>query len=95
MTGPDHPHASLSSSIRVTYLDGEAVMLDLASQRYYEANPTASTILAALHEGTGREGAIDSLVGTFEVDRATATASVDMFIEELRRAGLLTLPTRG
>lgn len=89
MTGPQRPDASLSPSIRVTYLDGEAVLLDLASQRYFEANSTASAILAALHAGAGREGAIDRLVGAFEVDRATATSSVDAFITELRTAGLL------
>jgi hypothetical protein len=93
MTGPEQPHDFLSPSIRVTYLDGEAVLLDLASQRYYEANPTASAILAALHAGTGREGAIDRLVGAFEVDRADATISVDAFINELRTAGLLVPAT--
>lgn len=95
MTDPGHPDASLSSSIRVTYLDGEAVLLDLASQRYYEANPTASAILAALHAGSGREGAIDRLVGAFEVDRAAASMSVDGFIGELRTAGLLRPYTPG
>ena len=89
----------LSDRARLAELHGEAVVLHLASGRYFAANATGAALLRALSapEGATVEGLVDGLVRDHGADRARAAADVAAWLARLREAGLLAgdAPTDG
>ena len=70
-------------------LDGETVLLDLATSRYLVVNGSGTVLLGHLDEGSSRAGLVEALVDEFAVDEATAGRDVDAFVDSLRDLGLL------
>lgn len=70
-------------------LDGEAVLLDLRSGRYFGLNGTGARVWAFLKEGLEREAIAEKLTDEFEVDLERARADVDVFITALMERGLI------
>jgi len=81
----------LSDRARLAELHGEAVVLHLATGRYFAANATGTALLRALTapDGATVEALVDGLVTTHGVDRPRAAADVDAWLTRLRAAGLL------
>jgi len=84
MTPMDIPSDVLSRD-----LDGEAVLLDLRSGRYFGLNGTGARVWALLKDGLERVGIAEALTEEFEVDMDTARADVDAFIAALTERGLI------
>jgi hypothetical protein len=70
-------------------LDGEAVLLDLRSGRYFGLNGTGARVWALLKDGLERTQIADAIVEEFEVDAEIARADVDVFIVALTERGLI------
>jgi Coenzyme PQQ synthesis protein D (PqqD) len=76
--------------VLAAHLEGEAVLLDLDTKRYYRLNATGARIWKALEQGLEPPQIVDALVAEFEVDEATARSEVDRALSDLRARGLVT-----
>lgn len=70
-------------------LDGEAVLLDLRSGKYFGLNGTGARVWALLKDGLERPEIAKVLTEEFEVDEDRARADVDAFIAALMDRGLI------
>lgn len=70
-------------------LDGEAVLLDLRSGKYFGLNGTGARIWACMKEGLDEGHVVQRLVSAFEVDADRARADVEAFIDSLVERGLI------
>lgn len=72
--------------------DGELVALDTQASAYLSGNPTATLLWPALVEGTTHDELVETLVGAFDLDRATAKRDVEAFVTDLEARKLLEEP---
>ena len=72
-------------------LEGEAVLLDLASGCYFGLNAVATRVWVQLHEGTAVDGVIAALTEEFDGDPDEIARDVAALLEELASRGLLVL----
>lgn len=84
MTSMNVPEEVLSRE-----LDGEAVLLDLRSGKYFGLNSTGARVWTSLKDGLERAAIAKVLTEEFEVDAARARADVDAFIAALMDRGLI------
>ena len=70
-------------------VDGEVLLLDLATSTYLATNPTATLLWQRLAAGTTVEQLVAALVDGFGIDGATARTDVDDFLADCRRRSLL------
>lgn len=70
-------------------LDGEAVLLDLASGRYFGLNPTGRRIWELLGECDSLEQVLDRLEGEFEAPRSALATDLVALLEVLERERLV------
>ena len=70
-------------------IDGEVIALDLGSGTYLKGNSAGSLLWKMLASGATRQELVARLVMEFEVEPKHAHADVEMFVGELRSAGLL------
>jgi hypothetical protein len=85
MISKSHP----SANVLAAHLEGEAVLLDLATKRYFRLNATSAAIWRGIEAGKSREEIVTSLLDGFDVDAIVAARAVDASIEDLSRRGLL------
>jgi hypothetical protein len=78
-----------STDVLSAHLEGESVLLDVASKRYFQLNASAAVLWRGLEHGSSLEVLVERLQERFQVDRTTAEASVKKVIETLRENGLL------
>jgi len=89
MRSLDIPEEVLSRDI-----DGEAVLLDLRSGRYFGLNATGARMWALLKDGLELEAAAAGIVDEFDVDVERARADVQAFVDSLVERGLAKVRTR-
>lgn len=70
-------------------LDGEAVLLDLRSGKYFGLNGTGARIWTCMKDGLRKAQIVERLVASFEVDADRARADVEAFIDSLVERGLI------
>jgi len=73
-------------------VEGELVVLDLATSSYLALNRVGAFLWPALVEGASRDGLVAELVSNFVVDDEQAGRDVDEFLAELARRNLLDHP---
>ena len=73
----------------VRELEGEAVLLSLASGNYYSLDSTGLAVWNALTASATVHLAVTALLGELDVDRATLESDVAALVEELRAEGLI------
>jgi len=80
--------AAMTSCGRLTHttlVDGSGVVLDTDSLKVFALNETGALVFAALAEGmTDHDAIVDRIVAAFEVDRDTAAADLDVYLDSLR-----------
>lgn len=86
------PGITVSQDVLTAHLPGEAVLLDMDTKNYYRLNATAAHVWRLLERGAGRAELLASLLETFEVDEATASAELDRLMEALRDRRLVVAP---
>jgi hypothetical protein len=70
-------------------LGGEAVLLDLASGRYFGLNPVGTRIWTLLAEGATVDAVVAALTQEFDGDPAAIARDVDELVAELAARGLV------
>ncbi|GAB3499176.1 coenzyme PQQ synthesis protein D (PqqD) [Amycolatopsis cihanbeyliensis] len=75
--------------VTMTETDYGVVLLDLRSGQYFQLNPTAATVVRILRDGGDVAGAVDAVVGAFDVDRQRAEQDVTALLSDLRDSGVL------
>lgn len=70
-------------------IDGETVVLDVASAVYLATNASGTTLWRSLVEGATRPQLIKLLIDTYGIDEDTAATSVDAFVDACRQRGFL------
>jgi hypothetical protein len=70
-------------------LDGEAVILDLDSGRYFKLNPVGSRIWELIKEHGDISRVRDEVIAEFDVDDDRLAADLDVFVDRLRERGLI------
>ena len=70
-------------------VDGEILLLDVATSTYLSVNQSAALLWQQLHAGTTREELVRALAETYELDDQTAADDVDAFLADCRDRGLL------
>lgn len=83
---------TVSQDVLTAHLPGEAVLLDMDTKNYYRLNATAAHVWKLLERGAGRDEILASLLATFEVDEATASAELERLIEALGERRLVVPP---
>jgi len=83
------PAVRLSADVIFRELDGEAVLLDFASGRYYGLNAVGTRIWTLLAAGQTVDGAIDAVVAEFDAPEEQVARDVDELVTELLSRGLL------
>ena len=86
----EQPTTKIRDDVLAAHLEGEAVLLDLQTKRYYRLNATAARIWKGLEQALEPPQIVDALVDEFAVDAATAQADLDRALEDLRARGLVT-----
>lgn len=71
------------------HLDGEAVLLDLETKRYYRLNATAARIWKGLEQALAPDQIAAALVQEFAVDPTVARTELDRELGDLRANGLV------
>jgi len=87
---PEQAQSRIRDDILTAQLQGEAVLLDLQTKRYYRLNATGAMIWKGLQDLLQSREIVDVLVQEFEVDRATAQAETERTLDDLRAHGLIT-----
>lgn len=88
---------SIPSSITVSQdvifkeIDGESILLDLQSERYFGLNGVGTRMWHLLTESSDTETILTQLLVEFDVDETTLRQDVIHWIAELVKAGLVTV----
>ena len=70
-------------------VEGEAVLLDIASGRYFALNPVGSRIWELCDGTRSAAEVVEAICGEFEVDEDVARADLGEIVDELRAEKLL------
>ena len=87
---PQQAPSRIRDDVLTAQLQGEAVLLDLQTKRYYRLNATGAMIWKGVQDLLDSHAIVDALVREFEVDRATALAGTERTLDDLRAHGLIT-----
>ena len=80
---------SVPGEVLAAHLQGEAVLLHMDTKEYFRLNATAACVWKGLERGLDRQGLVDELCASFEVEPATAAEELDRLLGELRERHLL------
>ena len=78
-----------SDDVLVSHLEGEAVVLDLATKRYVRLNATSARIWKALEAGADVDEIAEILATEFEVSPEEASSAARRHVEELAALDLV------
>ena len=78
---PDH--------VKIRELDGEAVLLNLASEKYFGLDEVGTRMLAALTSGKTVEEACEALLEEYDADPGTLRSDLDRLVTKLLAKGLI------
>ncbi len=70
-------------------IDGEAVIMDLASGHYFSTQHVGCDIWRGIELGASRSAIVRSLASAYAVDQDVATAAVASFVDELLKRNLV------
>ncbi len=73
---------SIGEDVLAAHLEGEAVLLDFGTKRYYRLNATGAAIWKALEQRLEPAAIVDALVEQFEVDAATGRPEITRVLAE-------------
>jgi hypothetical protein len=79
----------VSADVVFREIEGEAVLLDLASGRYFGLNAVGTRIWAVLSGGGSVDDAVATIVAEFDAPETQITGDVRALVDELLGRGLL------
>ena len=69
--------------------DGDGVLVDLNTRKYYQLNATAMLIWRALENGQALDQIVAEIVSAYAVDNERATASAERLLAKLHEQKLV------
>jgi len=87
---PGETTYTIPDEVLTAQLEGEAVLLDLQTKRYYRLNATAARIWKGVEDRLEPNQIVSVLMEEFAVAQTTARAETDRTLRDLRARGLLT-----
>lgn len=85
----DATRIRVSPDVLFQEVNGETVLLDLASERYFGLNAVGTVAWGVLEAGGDLGSAVEAMLQSFDVERGTARADLESLLEELAGAGLV------
>jgi hypothetical protein len=82
---------TISKDVLAQEIDGETVLLDLASESFFGLDSISTRVWQLLNEGAGREQVVDTLLVEYEVERQVLEKDVADLLDRLVEAGLISL----
>lgn len=79
------PNKQIVSTI---FDDGDGVLVDLETKRYYQLNETAMMVWNGLETGRSVAEIADRLTSTFEVEQERAVSSVERILQKFQSLNL-------
>lgn len=80
---------SISPDVLAQELDGETVLLDLKSDKYFGLDPVGTRVWQLLGEGENSEAIVDRMVDEFDVEIGQLRQDLEALLGELSGAGLI------
>jgi predicted PhzF superfamily epimerase YddE/YHI9 len=88
-------HATVASDVLWNEVEGELVLLDLNSEKYFGLDETGTAIWKAVTRAPTIEDAYQELSAIYEVEREELRADLKSLLQELIDRGLLEIrPSR-
>jgi ornithine carbamoyltransferase len=82
---------SISKDVVAQELDGETVLLDLASESFFGLDEISTRVWQLLQEEQSRVEVVDTLLQEYEVERDELEKDIAELLDRLDEAGLITL----
>ena len=82
-----------SDEVICQVLDGESVLLDLASENYLGLDEVGTRIWQLIDEGETMRSVVATMLDEYDSDEDTLIGNLDKFLNELQAQGLVTLVT--
>lgn len=82
---------SILKKLDVTELDGEKVMIDFESGKYFMIKGAGNDIWDMLKDGMTIQEIIDGLLAIYEVDESVCRESVLAFLKQMKDYGFISL----
>lgn len=76
-----------------TFDEGEGVLIDLESRRYFQLNETAMAIVQGVSAQTSMEALVASLVSRYEISERAVQVSIERTLRDLSALGFVS-PSR-
>jgi Coenzyme PQQ synthesis protein D (PqqD) len=70
-------------------IDGETIIIDLATGTYYSLRGSGPAVWAAVARGAGRSGIVEALERSHDTAPGTIAPAVDSFLEQLEKEQLI------
>jgi hypothetical protein len=86
------PVQARSRDLEWRKVDDEVVILDLRTQRYLSLNHSGARLWPLLVSGTSRHQLVEELVSGYGIGATEAGDDVDVLLQQLAEADLLTPP---
>jgi hypothetical protein len=81
----------ISNQVLSREIDGETVLLDLASESFFGLDEVSTRVWQLLREGQGKAALIETLLGEYDVTRDVLVQDVDELLARLKDEGLIEL----
>ncbi len=75
--------------IVVAAMDGDTVMMDILTGKYYRFNKTSGDILKIIEKPHTLDGIIDELMEIYDVERSSCEEQTKAFLDSLINAGIV------
>lgn len=83
----------ISDDALIRDLDGESVILDLATEEYFSLDPVGALIWRGAEQGHTVGELVTTITSSFEVEKTKARKDTEDFLEQLLAAKLITRQT--
>jgi hypothetical protein len=81
----------ISKDVLAQELDGETVLLELASDRYFGLDAVGTRVWQLLNDGQGQSAMVDTLLDEYEVEREALERDISELLDRLSGAGLIEI----
>jgi hypothetical protein len=91
----EHSTHAIPTDVLTAHLEGEAVLLDMVTRKYFQLNGTAAKIWKYLERGTDRRDLVTRLCSEYDVEPGVAETELGRILDELTDRGLLRVTGSG
>ena len=80
---------TISTDVLAQEVDGETVLLDLASESFFGLDAVSTRVWQLLGQGADRDAVIATLLDEYDVERAVLERDIEDLLGRLAEAGLI------